>query len=71
MLSLVKIEPILFLLALTPVNPGVIEVPLEVPVGRCSVENKRAAGDGAGEPRRACFGRGGGGRNFQGIRGGK
>ena len=53
-----KIEPNLFLLALTPVKPGVIEVPLEVPVGCFSIENKRAVGDGAGQPRRTYVGGG-------------
>ena len=70
MLYLVKIEPIRFLLILTPVKPRVIKVSLEVPVGRFSVENERAAGDGAGEPRRACIGGGRGWWNFQGIKGG-
>ena len=53
-----KIEPILFLLALTPVSPWVIEVPLEVPVGCFSIENKRAVCDGAGQPRRTYVGGG-------------
>ena len=69
MLYLVKIGPNLFFLALTPVTPGVIKVPLEVSVG-CFVENKRAAGDGAGEPRPICIGGGERGWKFQGIRGG-
>ena len=70
MLYLVKIEPNLFFLALAPVKPGVIKVSLEAPVGCSSIENKRASGDGAGEPRWACIGGGGGGWNFQGIGGG-
>jgi len=49
-LYLVEIEPNLFLLALTPVKPGVV-MSLEVPVGRFSVENQRAAGHGASESR--------------------
>jgi len=68
-LYLVEIEPILFLLILTPVKPRVIKVSLEVLVGLLSVGNERAAGDGAGEPRRAYIGGGRGGCNFQGIRG--
>ena len=57
MLYPVKIEPSLFLLALTPVEPGVIKVSLEVPAGRFSFEGKRTAGDRAGEPRWTCIGR--------------
>ena len=58
MLDFVKIEPRFFLVAHAPVKPGVLEVPLEIPVGRFSSENQQAAGNGAGEPKRTRFGRG-------------
>ena len=64
-----KIKPSIFLLALASVKPGVIKVSLEVPVGCFSIEKQRAAGDGAGEPRWTCIGRGGRGWKFQWIRG--
>ena len=64
-----KIEPNLFLIARTSVKPGMLEVPLQVPVGHFSLENQQAAGNGTGEWRWACIGEGGGPR-FQGIEGG-
>lgn len=70
MLYLVKIEPNLFLLAVTPVEPWVIKVSLEVPVGRSAVEDQRAVRDGAGESRPTHVGGGRGRWKFQGIRGG-
>ena len=52
MLHLVKMEPNLFLITRTSVKPGVLEVPLQVPVGHFSLENQQAAGNGTGERRR-------------------
>ena len=69
MLYLVKIEPNLFLIARKSVNPGMLEVPLQVPVGHFSFENQQAAGNGTGERRRTCIGEGGG-QSFEGIGGG-
>ena len=69
MLHLVKIEPNLFLIARTSVKPGMLEVPLQVPVGHFSFENQQAAGNGTGERRQTCIGEGGG-QIFEGIEGG-
>lgn len=41
-----KIEPGLFLVARASMKPRVLELPLEVLVGRFSLEKKQAAGDG-------------------------
>ena len=73
MLYLVKINPKLFLPACAPEKSRVVKVPPEVPVGRFSLENQRAAGDGTGKPRGTCIGRarrGGGGWSFQRVWGG-
>ena len=50
-------------------KPGVLEVPLQVPVGRFSLENQQAAGNGTGERRWTCISEGGG-PSFEGIAGG-
>ena len=63
---LVKNEPNLFLISRMSVKPGMLEVPLQVPVGHFSLENQQAAGNGTGERRRTCIGEGGW-QSFEGI----
>ena len=65
---LVKIEPSLFLVARTPMKPRVLEMPLQVPVGRLPLENKQATGNGAGERIWASIS-GGRGLSLQGFEG--
>ena len=67
MFYLVKIEPSLFLVTRAPMKPRVLEVPLKVPPGRFSLENKQTAGNGAGGRRWAFISEGRG--SFQGIEG--
>ena len=52
MLHLVKIEPNLFLITRASIKSGVLEVPLQVPVGHFSLESQQAARNGTGERRR-------------------
>ena len=51
MFYLVEIEPRCFLDARAPVKPRMLEVPPQIPVRGFSLENKQAAGNGAGKRR--------------------
>lgn len=56
MLYLVKVEPNFSLLVRGPVKSGVVEVPLEAPVGSFSLENQWADEGGTGQSLWACIG---------------
>ena len=70
MLYLVKIKPNRFLLARAPVKPRVLKVPLEIPVGRFSLERQRATRDGTPELGQAFIFGGGRGWGFEVVGGG-